>query len=141
MGNAIIGFCNAHAKESIDTYGLDEIGYARLILFPDGAVRYFERLLCTRDDPIVFRPEEFRWRWSIQKEGKKKEQLSALHGIHQPTGEKWWAWHGLGENQLHFSGERAWWPAANAPQAISFRFPSESEKVSIERLLELLEAL
>lgn len=141
LGDAIINFCNTHAQESIDVYNLDAIGYARLILFPDGKIHYFEKLLCTRKSPVIFKPSDFTWRWSVQKEGGKKEQLSALHGFHTPSGQRWWAWHGLGENQLHFTGERAWWPAHSDPHAISFNFPSDDKKISLERLTELLESL
>jgi hypothetical protein len=47
LGNAIIQFCNNHARESMESYGLKQIGYARLVVFENGLVRYFERLLCT----------------------------------------------------------------------------------------------
>lgn len=141
LGDAIIEFCNAHARASLRDYDLEEIGFARLIVLPNGEVRYFERLLCNRANPDVFDPAAFEWRWSIQKEGRTKEQLSALHGINRATGQKWWAWHGLGENQLHFSGERAWWPAPDSPHAVSFRFPTEADRISLDRLMELLEAI
>jgi hypothetical protein len=137
LGDAIIAFCNAHAQESIDLYDLNEIGYSRLILFDDGRVCYFERLLCTRDNPNVFNKDDFIWRWSIPKKTVKKEQLQALHGINKHTQKKWWAWHGLGENQLHFSGENEWWPKSDAHTA-TFQFPGESEKISLERLFDIL---
>jgi hypothetical protein len=108
LGDAIIGFCNRHAEESFDLYGLKEIGYARLVIREAGRVMYFERRLCTRENPQIFDPKEFVWRWSSPKRTAKKEQLTALHGTHRPTGKKWFAWHGRGENQLHFSGEHAW---------------------------------
>lgn len=141
LGDAIIDFCNAHAQASIEDYNLDSIGYARLILFPDGKIGYFERQLCTRNSPEIFNPSDFTWHWSTQREGGKKEQLSALHGFHTPSGRRWWAWHGLGENQLHFTGERAWWPADGDPHAVAFQFPSDDKKISLERLTELLESL
>jgi hypothetical protein len=141
LGDAIINFCNEHAQHSIDTYDLDEIGYCRLIIFPSGKVRYFEKILCTRENPIVFEPTDFSWAWSTQKNTVKKEQLSALHGIHKPSGKKWWAWHGLGENQLHFSGESCWWPAQGDPHAVDFSFPAADEKISLDRLLDLLESI
>jgi len=141
LGDAIIEFCNAHARESIAHYNLEEIGYARLIIFPDGNVRYFERQLCTRENPNIFNPKDFVWNWSTQKNAVKKEQLSALRGVHVPTGKKWWAWHGRGENQLHFSGEREWWPPMDSHHAIAFRLPSDDEKISLDRLMDLLEAL
>ena len=62
LGNEIIDFCNRHVLESIEAYDLDVIGYARLISFPrERRVQYFERLLCSREDPLVFRAEDFRW--------------------------------------------------------------------------------
>ena len=111
LGDAIIGFCNLHARESIDRYDLDAIGYARLIVDRrSNAATYSERMLCSRENPAVFRPEQFYWRWSEPKRTVKKEQLQALHGFHGETGRKWFAWHGLGENQLHFTGEPFWLP-------------------------------
>lgn len=141
LGNAIIKFCNDHAIESLRLYDLNQIGYSRLIIFPDGRVLYFERLLCTKASPDIFDPTEFEWRWSLPKKTIKKEQLPALHGLHRPTNKKWWAWHGLGENQLHFSGERSWWPSPNDPHAITFSFPSDTDKVGMEKFIELLAEL
>lgn len=137
LGDRIIDFCNDHAVESMRHYGLDEIGYARLIVHPDGTVTYFERLLCTKDDPLVFRKEDFEWAWSQPKVTTKKEQLQAFHGRHIPTGRKWWAWHGLGENQLHFSGEGSWWPQDEA-QLTKFVL-AENERMSLESFISLLE--
>lgn len=141
LGNAIIEFCNAHARESLRHYRLNEIGYARLIVLPNGLVRYFERKLCDVQAPDIFDPADFAWRWSVQKITTKKEQLRALHGIHRTTGTKWWAWHGLGENQLHFSGDATWWPAPTDPHQVTFRLPSVAEKISFDRLTDLLESL
>lgn len=137
LGDRIIDFCNDHAIESMRLYGLDEIGYARLIVHNDGGVSYFERLLCTKDEPLVFRKEDFEWAWSQPKVTTKKEQLPAFHGRHTPTGRKWWAWHGLGENQLHFSGEGTWWPDDEAQMT---RFVlAEDERMSLETFISLLE--
>ncbi|MFC3173487.1 hypothetical protein ACFOD9_04405 [Novosphingobium bradum] len=141
LGDAIISFCNAHAHASLARYGLDEIGYARLIVHRTGDVTYFERKLCDRANPDIFSPRDFEWQWSSPKKTVRKEQLPALHGRHRETGKKWWAWHGRGENQLHFNGDSTWWPARDDPHAISFRFPAEDEKISFERLTEVLEAL
>lgn len=138
LGNAIIDFCNQHAAESINLYGLSSIGYSRLIVHDNFRAMYFEKVLCTKQNPLVFNREDFLWRWSKPKAAGKKEQLPALHGIYKPTGEKWWAWHGLGENQLHFSGEKTWWPKQNDPHAISFSLPSPSEKMSLEDFFALL---
>lgn len=121
LGNAIINFCNEHIQHSFDTYNLDEIGYARLIVKQHELI-YFEKLLCTKNQPILFQPDEFKWYWSIPKQSTKKEQLPALHGIHIPSNNKWFAWHGLGENQLHFNGEKTWWEN-NSHNKIIFPFP------------------
>jgi hypothetical protein len=141
LGNAIIEFCNAHARESIGRYNLDEIGYSRLVVFKDGCVLYFERLLCTRRAPDVFNSSDFTWHWSTQKQTQKKEQLSALHGYHRQSGKKWFAWHGLGENQLHFSGEHNWWQPEDDHHAVTFKFPTATERVDLERFISLLEGL
>jgi len=141
LGDAIIGFCNAHGHESLERYSLEAIGYARLILRGDGTATYFERELITRQKPDLFKATDFTWRWSAQKTTAKKEQLSALHGIHNPSGTKWFAWHGRGENQLHFTGERSWWPAQGDPHAITFTLPSASERIDFEALAKLLAEL
>lgn len=141
LGDAIIEFCNGHARESIERYNLNEIGYSRLIVHEEGRVTYFERLLCTRKNPVLFDPSKFTWRWSKPKKTKKKEQLQALHGLHSPTGEKWFAWHGLGENQLHFSGESNWWPPEGDSHAITFKFPAEEERIGLDKFMEVLSKL
>ncbi|MDT5060628.1 MAG: hypothetical protein QOH63_1087 [Acidobacteriota bacterium] len=110
LGDAILTFCNAHAAASLGDYDLNEIGFSRLIVHASGQVTYYERLLCSKKNPVLFNPEEFKWKWSEPKKTIKKEQLSAFHGTHIPSGKKWFAWHGLGENQLHFPGEKTWWP-------------------------------
>jgi hypothetical protein len=139
LGNAIVGFCNAHAKASLEQYGLDAIGYARLIANKDGTITFFEKLLCTRKQPLVFRPVEFVWEWSEGKAGGKKEMLPAFHGRHVTTGKKWFAWHGLGENQLHLTGEVAWWPGKNSTKAIRFPVPAADAKISWEQFGRLLD--
>ncbi|MDJ1169115.1 hypothetical protein PMG71_06720 [Roseofilum sp. BLCC_M154] len=138
LGDSIIEFCNQHILESINLYNLNEIGYSRIIIHDNQLITYFERLLCTRESPILFNVSDFQWQWSKPKKNVKKEQLPALHGIHIPTEKKWWAWHGLGENQLHFSGERAWWPNQGDSHAITFCFPSEEEKLSLDDFIKLL---
>ena len=87
---------------------------------------------------MVFDPSSFEWRWSTPKVTKKKEQLPALHGIHKDTGKKWWAWHGLGENQLHFSGEGEWWPSQTDSNWFSFKMPKEEERIDLEQLMDFL---
>lgn len=138
LGDAIIKFCNDHAKESMDIYGLDEIGFARLIVNPGNTMTYFERLLCSADKPKIFEESEFLWAWSTPKKTIKKEQLPALHGLHIPSNRKWFAWHGLGENQLHFSGESAWWPTSGKNR-VDFNFPDQ--RLSHEKLMDLLERI
>lgn len=136
LGNSIIDFCNEHARESILRYNLDAIGYSRLIVNGD-EIYYFERLLCTRENPIIFNKDDFIWKWSKPKETKKKEQLTALHGVNKKNNKKWFAWHGLGENQLHFNGEKEWWPTDGS--LLKFNFPSS--KLNRDELMNLLESL
>ena len=141
LGDTIIEFCNDNARSSLYKYGLQEIGYARVILSRNRQVTYFERLLCSDNRPDIFDPTDFTWQWSTPKRTIKKEQLPALHGTHRGTGDKWWAWHGLGENQLHFSGESAWWPHDEDPHMFSFQLPSEQEKLTFSQLTALLSSL
>lgn len=136
LGNEIIKFCNDHATESFNTYDLVEIGFARLIVHADRKITYFEKVLCTKDQPKIFHEEDFIWKWSIPKKTTKKEQLQALHGIHKPSNSKWFAWHGLGENQLHFSGEKCWWPIDSA-RKIEFSFPER--RLSQPELMKFLD--
>ena len=140
LGDAIINFCNEHALASMEKYALNEIGYSRLIIHKNGRVTYFERLLCTKDKPLLFEPQNFVWQWSEPKKTRVKEQLPALHGTNIKTEEKWWAWHGRGENQLHFSGESLWWPDENSQHMFSFDLPLDEDKLSFEQLNELLKA-
>ncbi len=137
LGKSIIDFCNSHALRSLQTYNLEQIGYARLIVFNTGKITYFERVLCTKAEPLLFNADDFIWRWSTPKITTSKEQLPALHGIHRQTNEKWWAWHGRGENQLHFSGERHWWPSADGSNIISFQVPAS--KMGLDAFVTLLE--
>ncbi len=137
LGDEIIAFCNAHAAESIEKYKLDEIGFARLIVNDDGTLTYYERLLCTRENPVVFNPEDYVWKWSKPKHTKGKEQLPALHGISKTTGKKEFAWHGLGENQLHFGGEKEWWPKDNSHK-IHFQAPDENARLNYQDFADLL---
>jgi len=139
LGDAIIDFCNQHARESLRRFGLREIGYARLIAYENGDMVYFERSLVTREAPELFDPAAFSWRWSTPKVTKTKEQLPALHGTLKSTGAKWWAAHLLGENQLHFSGERNWWPGDADAHKVTFRAPADSARLSVEDFLAMLE--
>lgn len=141
LGDTIINFNNAHVQASIERYNLNEIGYSRLIVFPNGRVVYFEKLLCTRSAPKIFNAANFEWRWSQPKKTVKKEQLPALHGLYKPTGKKWWAWHGLGENQLHFTGDGDWWPPPNDPHVVTFSFPAAADRIDLEKFIELLARL
>lgn len=141
LGNKIIEFCNEHAEASIKLYNLSEIGYSRLVIFESGKVLYFERLLCTRENPQKFNPADFEWHWSTPKKTVKKEQLPAFHAYHKESGKKWFAWHGLGENQLHFSGERNWWLSEDNLHAIAFDFPKLDKRLELEKFIELLASL
>jgi hypothetical protein len=142
LGNAILSFCNAHAAASLQNYDLNEIGFSRLIIHASGQVTYYERLLCSKKNPVIFNPEEFKWRWSEPKKTKTKQQLPAFHGTHIPSGEKWFAWHGLGENQLHFPGEKTWWPQSmKTPHVMTFPLPSGTERIDLEKFIELLAQL
>lgn len=110
LGNAIIQFCNDHAKHSLDVYNLLEIGYSRLILFPTARkIKYLERKLCDCNNPNIFNQDDYTWEWSVQKNATKKEQLPSFRGTNIHTGTKSWSWHGLGENQLHYTAEKEWW--------------------------------
>lgn len=142
LGDTIIDFCNAHARESLHKYELRQMGYSRLIVHPNGQVTYFERLLCSMDQPNIFDPADFTWQWSTPKKTEKgaKEQLAALHGIHQATHRGWWAWHGQGENQLHFKGESTWWPHDDQ-NTFSFQLPSGHERLTFKQLAALLASL
>jgi hypothetical protein len=141
LGNAIIDFCNDHALESIEKYNLTKIYYSRLVIFEGKEVLYFEKLLCTKDNPIIFNKNDFYWKWSIQKNTIRKEQLPALHGFHKTTNKKWFAWHGLGENQFHFSGEKNWWPNKNDQYHIKFLFPKVDERLSQDQFMALLQSI
>lgn len=140
LGDAIIEFCNEHFRASVEKHNLDKIGYARLIVHENGQVTYFERLLYSKEYPHIFNPKDFTWRWSTPKKTGTKEQLPALHG-YVKTGRKWWAWHGLGENQLHFSGETVWWPTAGNPHRFSFHLPQPENKLSYDQFVALLQGL
>ena len=141
LGDSIIAFCNEHARASLLRYNLEGIAYSRLILHKDRRVTYFERFLCSQRSPDIFDPTEFEWNWSTPKTTVAKEQLPALHGVNRTTGKKWWAWHGRGENQLHFSGESEWWPTQDNPHMFSFQLPPEDDKLSFSDLTALLTAL
>lgn len=141
LGDAIVRFCNEHASASMSTYQLSKIGYSRLILHRTGSVSYFERVLCSIDAPDVFDPTDFAWQWSTPKVTVRKEQLPALHGIHIATGDKWWAWHGLGENQLHFYGESTWWPPGSSLHTFTFRLPAPESRLSFSELTQILSSL
>ena len=138
LGDTIIAFCNEHARESIFKYELEELGYSRLILDNSGQVTYFERTLCTKNSSDIFDPHEFTWEWSVPKSTTKKEQLPALHGTRRKTGMKCWAWHGLGENQLHFSGESEWWPKDGSRNSFTLSLPPSDGKISFEGFIEIL---
>lgn len=137
LGNAIIRFCNSHVQESIQKYNLKHLVYARLIDNENGSFTYFERELPISG--ILFIPEDFEWSWSLQKKTTKKEQLPAFHGRSIAKKQSWFAWHGRGENQLHFKGEYNWWPQPDYPCQITFEEPQQ--KLTISDLLNLFSHL
>jgi len=123
IGDSVIAASNTHMADSFEKYGLDEIGYGRLILDSYGTAVYFERLLCTRKSTL-FAPADFRWELAKR----------ALHGVHRETGETWFRWNGDdSDNQLHFVGERRWWPSDDDPHCIRFGLPAA---MSLEEFLE-----
>jgi len=141
LGNAIIAYCNAHVAESLNHYGLEQIGYARLVLFPKGHIMYFERLLLSAEQPVLFQPTDYHWDWSPPKRTKGKEQLPAFVGRLHETGDKHFAWHGLGENQLHFSGESSWWLPEEDGHRIDFSAPTSAQRVDFETIADWLAQL
>jgi hypothetical protein len=74
LGRAILGYCNDHILHSgFKKYDLEHIGYVRLIVTPGKGIRYFERHLCSVEQPALFNPDDYVWRWSKQKETKEKD--------------------------------------------------------------------
>jgi hypothetical protein len=137
LGDRIIDFCNEHAQASLDKYELDAIGLCRLIRKESGFI-YYERQLCTRENPRIFESADYYWKWSNPKKEGAKEQLPALHGIRRDSDEKWFAWHGRSENQLHFTGERNWWPAQGDPCRRDFPLPRTEDILSLSDLTRML---
>lgn len=136
LGDALLDFCNAHAVASFNKHPIDWIGYSRLVIQPSGHALYFEQKLCTRQRPEIFNKGDFVWHWSSPKKTTKKEQLTALHGVHRVTNQKWFAWHGLGENQLHFSGESSWWPKKNSTHAVAIAFSAAKERFTLDEFID-----
>lgn len=132
----------------MSNYNLKKIGYSRLVMFKNNAAMYFEKELANIENKNVFNKSDYTWKWSAPKKTGKKEQLNALHGIHVKYKTKSFAWHGKGENQLHFSGEKEWWPTVKIPEkigeigfssdghAIAFRLPES--KMDWDRLVSFL---
>jgi len=141
LGDAIINFCNFHVQQSIEKFNLEEIGYARLIIGSSGLVTYFEKFLCNKNQPFIFSPNDFYWEWSKPKVNSKKEQLPSFQGFHRKSNRKWWAWHGLGENQLHFSGEDSWWPDSRNIHQVRFELPSAQNRLSLKKFVEVISDL
>ena len=134
LGDRVIETCNNHIQDSLDKYELTEIRYARIISCPD-RFTYFEKTLVEQGNRILFNPAEFTWAWSEPKRTKTKEQLPALHGFRDE--DKWFAWHGRGENQLHFSGEKNWWPNVDS-EAISATRPKYGQQRTWPELIDWL---
>lgn len=136
LGRKVIEACNNHATESLEEYGLSEIRYARIISCP-GRFTYLERVLVDEQHPTLFDPDDFEWEWSELERRSAKEQLSALHGRHREHNEKWFAWHGRGENQLHFLGDRWWWPNVD-PSAQCVTLPKSGTPKTWNDLIDWL---
>lgn len=134
LGAKIIETCNEHVQDSLDKYDLREIRYARIISCP-GRFTYFERSLVSRSSQALFDPTDFSWEWSKPKRTGAKEQLRALHGFRGD--DKWFAWHGRGENQLHFSGEKNWWPDVD-PGVTAVTRPKYGQQKSWPELISWL---
>ena len=84
LGDTVIEYCNAHIADSFRLYGLEEIGYSRLVNYGD-RFRYFEIPLLQNDGSVLFKPSDYEWRWSKEKNTVSKEQKPALHGFHKQT--------------------------------------------------------
>lgn len=131
LGAKIIETCNEHVQDSLNKYDLREIRYARIISSP-GRFTYFERPLVNTSNPTLFDRSDFSWEWSKPKRTGAKEQLRALHGFR--GNDKWFAWHGRGENQLHFIGEKNWWPDVDA-EVMSVTRPKYDQQRSWSELI------
>lgn len=111
LGDAIVDFCNASAHTSFKEYSLKEIYYSRLIVDSKAKEwRYFERLIATKESPDIFDKTDLTWAWNEKRSNTKKELLPAFVGRSKSMDIKYFAWHGMGENQLHFTGENCWHP-------------------------------
>lgn len=134
LGEKILEACNAHAEASLDEYGLSEIRYARIVSSP-GRFTYFERVLVDRINRALFDSRDFTWAWSTPKRTRAKEQLAALQGFHGD--DKWFAWHGRGENQLHFPGDKFWWPNCDG-DAVAVTLPKYEVQRTWPELIDWL---
>lgn len=128
LGELIINFCNLNAKESIDKYNLKEIGFSRIISNLDGTLSYYEKILCTKENPIIFNKDNYIWKWSEQKTNGKKEMLKSLQGFDKITGLKMFSWHGQGENQLHFVGDK-YWLKENIDKVMTIKKPNDKRSM------------
>lgn len=137
LGRLVIEACNSHAVNSLEKYDLNEIRYARIISCT-GRFTYLERELIDRQNPTLFNSNDFEWEWSEVKRRSEREQLRALHGKHRTYDEKWFAWHGRGENQLHFFGDRWWWPNSD-PNAQCVTLPRPGTSKTWNDLIQSLE--
>jgi hypothetical protein len=132
LGTKILDYINSHVAKDLETYKLDEIGYARLVVGRDSAF-YFERRLLDRDHPVLFNPSDFHWRWAEDRKATK-EQRGSL-SAYDRAGTKWFSWHS--ENQLHFINERVWWPQPGDPTRIDF--PLNEPKIDLATLMRWLD--
>lgn len=124
LGDKVLESCNNHALKSMENYKLKKIFLSRLIINNNGTITYYEKQLCSIKDPIIFRKEDFFWSWSKPNNQKGKKSLTFI-GYNKITGLKSFSWYGMGENQLHFNGEKDWWPNKSSNNVIKFKFPKK----------------
>jgi hypothetical protein len=135
LGGQILDYINKHMQKDLDRHSVDEIGYARLVIHKKRAF-YFERHLISREDPLLFTPERFTWRWSEDRVTKSEKEQKGSLGGYDASGVRWFSWHS--ENQLHFDNERTWWPTEGDPHRIDFTL--DQPKIDFETLVTLLES-
>lgn len=75
LGAAVMGVCNDHLTESISKYNLTKIGYIDLILHSN-KIEYIECEMPQENLRELFKPSDFKWKWSIErKKGKKRSTI------------------------------------------------------------------
>jgi len=110
LGNMLLNNCNEHVEKCAIKYNLDLFVYSRLITSKNGMFSYFERPV----DKILFSPEMFYWKWG------ERNDYPTFAGYHVVTGEKWFSWSGMKDNQFRFMGEHNWHLTDNHPNKHTF---------------------